>query len=268
MKRDWFGDATLRYASDDAVRHALEAPAVRFSGPEQFAGQNLYDHVGVCLTCGKYHPIPKGERVESQAVLDWHHKHRGHAVGAWPYKLLGFLDELKYRLAHNADAKVAYAADAAYTCTLTGLATSSTLLAGRESTGVSNASNKYLDELVSGFVTVGTSPTANTFIEVHVVGAIEDTPTYPDTFDGTDSAETVTSAGIKPSICRPVGIMLCDATTSDRTYPFAPLGIRQHFGDAMPTAHVLWVTHSTGVNLNATAANHALYHLPVYATVA
>jgi len=215
---------------------------------EQFAGWGYYDHCAICLTCGHEHLIAKQEQISEQPWLDWQHKHRGHEIFLIPHKLRGALGE-RQALRHNADAKIAYAADAAYTITLTGLA------------------NKYLDELVSGLITVGTSPTASTYIEVHAVGAIEDTPTWPDVFDGTDSAETVTSAGIKAAICRQVGIMLCDSTTSDRGYPFAPLGIRQLFGDGMPTAHVIFVTHSTGVNLNATAANHAIYHLPVYATV-
>lgn len=234
---------------------------------EQFAGWGLYDNVAVCLTCAHQHLIPKAEQITDQPWLDWLHKHNGHETFILPQKLLGRLGDQVSQLAHNADAKVAYAASAAYTITLTGLGTSSTLVAGRESTGLSNASNKYLDELVAGLITVGTTPTASTYIEVHAVGALDDTPTYPDVFDGTDSAETVTSAAIKAAICRPIGIMLVDATTSDRGYPFAPSGIRQLFGDALPPAHAIFVTHSTAVNLNATAANHYIKHTPVYATL-
>lgn len=233
------------------------------SAREQFAGWGMYDNEAVCLDCGHHHLIPKSEQISDQPWLDWNSKHRGHVTFLVPHRFLGRLDGLR----HNSDAKIAYASSAAYTITLTGLATSSTLVAGRESTALSNASNKYLDELVAGFVTVGTTPTANTSIEVHAVGSLNDTPTYPDVFDGTDSAETVTNTGVKMGICRPVGIMLVTATTSNIAYPFSPLGIRQLFGDGMPTAHVIFVTHSTAVNLNDTAANHAIYHTPVYATV-
>ena len=237
---------------------------------EQFAGWGLYDHVAVCLTCRKKHLIPKGEQIGSRAWLDWlvkHPAHLGHETFIIPESEIAALDAEVARLTHNADAKIAYAASAAYTITLTGLATSSTLLAGRESTALSNTTNKYLDELVAGVVTVGTSPTASTFIEAHAVGALNDTPAWPDVFDGTESAETVTTANIKAAICRPVGIMAVGTTTSDRAYPFSPLGLRQLFGDGLPPSHVIFVTHSTGVNLNATAANHAIYHTPVYATV-
>lgn len=237
------------------------------SAREQFAGWGMYDNVAVCLTCGVQHLIAKQEQVSAQPWLDWLTKHpEGHETFILPERALTKLGT-QVALRHNADAKIAYAASAAYTITLTGLATSSTLVAGRESTAVSNASNKYLDELVSGFVTVGTTPTASTFIEVHAIGSINDTPTYPDVFDGTDSAETVSNAGVKAAICRPVAVIQVPATTSDLAYPFAPLGIRQLFGDGLPTAHVLFVVHSTAVNLNATAANQAIYHTPVYATV-
>lgn len=236
---------------------------------EQFAGWGMYDNSAVCLTCGVQHLIAKSEQVSDQPWLDWLVKHpasRGCQTFILPHKLLSKLADVPLR--HNADAKVAYGASAAYTITLASLATSSTRLAGRESTALSNASNKYLDELVAGLVTVGTSPTANTYIEISVVGSLNDTPTYPDVFDGTDSDETITSAGIKAAITYPVALILVDATTSDRGYPFAPKGIRSFFGDALPTAHVLFASHNTGVNLNSTGGNHALYHTPVYGTIA
>jgi len=233
---------------------------------EQFAGWGMYDNSAVCLTCGHQHLIPKAEQVSEQPWLDWLAKHPGHQTFILPHKLLSQIEATP--LKHNADAKIAYAASAAYTITLASLATSSTLLAGRESNALSNASNKYLDELVAGVITVGTSPTASTGIEVSAVGALNDTPTYPDVFDGTDSAETVTSAGIKQAICLPLAIILVDATTSDRGYPFAPCGLRRCFGDGLPPAHVIFVAHSSGVNLNSTGGNHAIYHTPVYGTVA
>src|SRR3990172_6984099 len=237
---------------------------------EQFAGWGLYDNLAVCLTCGTKHLIPKAEQVSEQPWLNWLTKHPGHENFIVPYSVIGKLDGLR----HNADAKIAYAASAAYTITLTGLATSSTLVAGRESSALVNTSNKYLDVLVSGQIMVGTTPTANTLIEVHAVGAVQDgggTPTWPDVFDGTDSAETIGSVAdgvaIKLNICKPIASCPVTVTTSDVPHPFAPLGIRQLFGDGLPVSHVIFVTHSTAVNLNATASNHAIHHTPVYATV-
>lgn len=238
---------------------------------EQFAGANLYDNAAVCLAHGHQHLIPKGTNpVALQQWLDFQHKHRGcggDQVFILPYSALNRLGRRVAQLRDNADEKVSYAASAAYTITLTGLATSSTLITGRESSSVSNASNKYLDELVAGLITTSTSPTDAKSIEVHAIGALNDTPLWPDVFDGTDSGETITAAGVKYPICRSIALIQTN-NTSDVTYPFGPMGIRQQFGDALPVAHVIFVTHNTGVNLHATAANHAIYHTPVYFTVA
>lgn len=236
---------------------------------EQFAGWGMYDNTAVCLTCGVQHLVPKAEQITVQPWLDWLTKHPdGHETFIVPHKLLGRLGEVA-AMRHNADAKVAYAASAGYTITLTGLASSSTLLVGREGTGVSNASNKYIDELVAARIHVNeaSAVTASTYIELHVVGSLDDTPTYPDVFDGTDSGETIQSAGTKAAICRLVGAALVDATTTNLPYWIAPLGIRQLFGDALPPAHVPFVVHNTGQALGATAANHYVKHTPVYATV-
>lgn len=240
---------------------------------EQFAGWGMYDNVAICLACRTQHLIAKGEQITNQPWYDWLKKH-AHCGGSdtvfiVPHGLLGQLGRAVAQgqaLRDNANVKAEYAASAAYTITLTSLASGSTLLAGREGNSLSNTTNKYLDELVSALITTGTTPTAGV-IEVHVVGSLDDTPTWPDVFDGTDSAETITSADIKASICAQIGGVI-NSTTSNVGYPFRPTGIRQFFGDAMPPAHVPFVTHSTVAALNATATNHFVKHTPVYATVA
>ena len=57
--------------------------------------------------------------------------------------------------------KIGYNADAALTFTLASLASSASLVAGRESTAVDNGTTLAVDYLVSGKITTGTSPTAN-----------------------------------------------------------------------------------------------------------
>jgi flagellar hook-associated protein FlgK len=242
------------------------------SARQQFAGWGYYDHVAICLHCKTEHLIPKAEQVSNQPWYDWLHKHRfcggDETVFILPHSLRSALGEklAQIPLRENANVKAEYAASAAYTITLTSLASGSTLLAGREGNSLSNATNKYLDELVSARITTGTTPTAGV-IEVHIVGSQDDTPTWPDVFDGTDSTETVTSADIKASICAQVGGVI-NSTSSNIAYDFRPVGIRQFFGDAMPPSHVPFVTHSTVAALNATATNHFIKHTPVYATVA
>lgn len=165
-----------------------------------------------------------------------------------------------------ADIKTAYGASAALTITLASLATSSTLVAGRESTAIDNTSNKYLDALVGGKITTGTAPTTAKSILVYVYASLNDTPLYPDVFDGTDSVETVTSTDIRNASLVLAAAMTTDAT-SDRTYWVRPFSVANCFGGVMPKFWGVFVTHDTAVNLNATGSNHALYYTPVYETV-
>lgn len=160
--------------------------------------------------------------------------------------------------------KIEYAASSALTFGLASLATDSNLLAGRESNAVDNTTNKYTDYLLAGKITTGTSPTQGKEIDVFVVGLMEDA-TFPDVFDGTDSAETVTNAGIRDAVCKPVA-SIAVSSTSNVGYYFGPVSVASLFGGSLPKKFVVFVTHNTGVALNATAGNHAVYVTGVYST--
>lgn len=152
------------------------------------------------------------------------------------------------------------------TITLASLATSSTLLVGSESNHVDNTTNLDLDHLLSGKITTGTTPTVSTVIEVWIYAPISmasGTPTYPDVFDGTSSAETVTSDNVKQSMLRRAWSTAVDAT-SDRTYFMPPTSIASLFG-AMPPFWGAFVTHSTVAALNSTGGNHDLSYFRVQA---
>jgi hypothetical protein len=156
---------------------------------------------------------------------------------------------------------IGYAASSAVTIALASLASNSGLTTGVESDAVDNTTNKYLDFLIAGKVTTGTTPTAGT-IGIYAVGISDDT-NWPDVFDGTGSAETITSADIKNAICRPVIEMVAD-TTSNRTYPFGPVSVASLFGGALPKKFTVFAAHSTVAALNATAGNHAIWITPIY----
>lgn len=164
-----------------------------------------------------------------------------------------------------ADIKVAYGTASDATITLASLASDTNLLAGRESAEIVNTSTLALDYLISGKITAGTSPTASRSIEVWAVGSWDGT-NWPDVFDGTESAETVTSADIKASVCRLIAAM-ATANNSDRTYHFGPVSVAAAFGGVVPPKFVVFVVHNTGVNLNSTAGNHQIRLQPVYETV-
>lgn len=151
---------------------------------------------------------------------------------------------------------VNYDTPAAITIAPENVASSSSFVAGVESDAVSNATNKYVDALVSGFWTCGTTPTANTQVNIYVYAQHDDTPTYQDVFDGTSSAETVTSAGVLSGVVKLLGTLTVDATTSNRAYYLAPTSVAARFGGVLPKRWGLFIAHNTGVNSNSTAGNH------------
>jgi hypothetical protein len=164
------------------------------------------------------------------------------------------------------DFKLAYAASSALTITLASLASDTAILVGRESTAWDNSSNKYLDLLLGGKITTGTSPTAARAIEVWAYAQVEDTPTYPDGITGSDSGRTLTSRDILFASLR-LAASLTVTANSNVAYWMGPISIASLFGGVLPKKGGVWVAHNTVAALHATAGNHALYIQPVYATV-
>lgn len=150
----------------------------------------------------------------------------------------------------------------ALTISLASLASGSSgvYTAGRESDAVDNTSNVDVDHLLAGKIRTGTSPTASRSINVYVYANISSssgTPTYADVLDGTDSAETFTSANVMNSAVRLAASMLTD-NTSDRDYFFGPVSVASLFGGVLPKFWGVYVAHDSGVNLNSTGGNHVL----------
>lgn len=152
-----------------------------------------------------------------------------------------------------------YGTKVTMTITLASLATSSTLTVGRESTAVDNKdTDDAIDALVGGIVTVGTTPTANTQIEIWAYGSYDDT-NFSGAATGTDAALTPTAK----STMRLLEVIPNSGTTSNVAYKWGPKSIAQAFGGIVPVQWGIWVTHNTGVNLNSTAGNHEIEYFPV-----
>ena len=138
---------------------------------------------------------------------------------------------------------------------LSALASSATFVAGRESSQVDNTTNKYVDVLVSGSVSVGTTPTANTSILIYVYGAETSLATTAiDVLDGTDSAETLTNVGILNALRLGAAINVPAATT-DVQYFVLPFSVAALFGGVVLKFWGLFVAHNTAVNLRSNAIN-------------
>jgi hypothetical protein len=237
--------------------------------------------VGLCLDCRKRHEYACTALDFVQRMSDWHQKHLGHRIEfrtprrKVPRRLPREVErvwedanEAPWWLAfkENADILLAYAASAAYTFGLASLASSATLVAGRESTAVNNTTSKYLDYLVGGRTRTGTTVTAGT-IELWAYANTDDTPTYPDVFDGTDSAETVTSVDIKRA-CLKLLASIPNDTTNSRDYWVGPVSIAAAHGGLVPKYHGLFLSHSSVAALDATAGNHVWSMTGAYMTSA
>lgn len=232
--------------------------------------------IAYCGECGQKHDIdPQGGTHQYQ---DWYAKHCGHfgvgfsspnrvtkkakRVSAIPRSYTTFDDYIS-----NADIKVAYGASASPTFTLNSLAASSTLLAGRESTAIDNgASVKYLDWLASGVFKAAASNNQAGSIYVCVVAALNDTPAWPDVFDGTDSTETVSKSGVFNSVCKFLAAIAADNTAS-QDWPFGLSSVASCFGGWVPDQFVYFVTHNIQTSTNAwNSSGNSFNHTPVYAT--
>lgn len=132
--------------------------------------------------------------------------------------------------------------------------------AGQESTAVDNTSNVDLDHLLSGIITTGTSPTASRSINIYVyanISSASGTPTYPDVLDGTDSAETFTSANVMNAAVKFAAGIIVD-NNSNRSYYFGPVSVASLFGGVLPKFWGVYIAHDTAVALNSTAGNHKI----------
>lgn len=245
----------------------------------------------LCHDCKKKHPIRLRRGVQDGQLSDWWVKHQGHAVEFLreaPPKgqgviatVRGWFRQLSQKVASrrldaaipwlsyadNVNDLVAYAASGNLTWTLASLASSSTLLAGRESNVVDNTANLYYDYLFGGYSTVGTSPSIPTYIEVWLHGSLDDTPHYVDPLVGSDAAATFASGSLKSNALTLLTKMQLDITTSNVKYPQYPTGIAQLFGASGPPKRWgAWMTQSTGANLHATAGNHVWSQTGLYGT--
>lgn len=154
-----------------------------------------------------------------------------------------------------ATATINYSSNTAITMDLANLASSTTFVAGRESSQIDNTTNKYIDAIVSGTISVGTTPTANTQINVYVWGADTSLATTAlDVLDGTDSAETLTNTGILYALKLGTSITV-PAATSDVVYPILPFSVAARFGGVLPKFWGLFVSHNTVAALRNTAVN-------------
>ena len=150
---------------------------------------------------------------------------------------------------------IVYGSWTSITCTTTSLATSSTLLAGRQSAVVDNTTTLADDYLIGGTVASGSGTlTANTSIEIWLSGLADGT-SYTAGLGGGDAAATLTSNGVK--YLMPLAASITQVGTSTVTYNVGPISVANCFGGVCPSKFCFWIVHNTGQNLGATAIKYA-----------
>ena len=168
------------------------------------------------------------------------------------------------------DIKLKYGSSVAFTVTnLHSLAASSTFVAGWSSASVNNASNENLDFMVSGTFTTAASNRQAGTIEVWIMGALDDTPTWPTTASGTPGTEgalSFTAVEQKNAWCRLL-TAIAVTNTNSQVFAFPPISIAQLFGGAPPKNWAVFVTGNAATSTNAqfAASGSLISYTPVLA---
>ena len=135
----------------------------------------------------------------------------------------------------------------AITFDVSSLATSSTFVAGRESTQIDNTSNNYVNVLVHCDGITGhasTAPTVGQQIRLYLWGSdVSLATTALDTLDGTDSAETLGHVSVLNSL-NLVAAPTVTVATAGLVYYIQPFSVARYFGGVVPNFWGLFLAHN------------------------
>jgi hypothetical protein len=167
------------------------------------------------------------------------------------------------------DIKLKYpAASTSQTVTnLHSLASSQDWTAGWTSASVNNTSNVYMDYMYGMTFTTNASNRQAGSINIYVIAALNDTPTWPTTASGTigtEGALSFTDTEERDTLCRLLGSITVDNTAS-AIYTFPATGIAQLFGGVIPPYHAIYVAQncSTTTTAGLASSGSAVYYTPV-----
>jgi hypothetical protein len=147
------------------------------------------------------------------------------------------------------------------------LASSQDWLTGWSSASFNNTSNKYVDMLIGVTFTTHASNRQAGFINIYVVPALNDTPTWPATATGTigtEGALSFTDTEERDSLCELIAQIAVDNTAS-AIYAKLCAGIASRFGGSLPPYYAIYISHncSTTTTAGLAAAGSAVYASPV-----
>lgn len=149
-----------------------------------------------------------------------------------------------------ADVKIAYGSSSNLTVTnLHSLAASASWIAGWESDAIDNSSNLYVDYLVTAKFTMTSSNNQAGEIRIYIVPELDDS-TWPDAFDGTESAESITDTEERDAVAVLAKAIACDTSTGAVLYS-APFSVAALFGGVCPRKFVIFITGNGATSTNA-----------------
>lgn len=168
------------------------------------------------------------------------------------------------------DIKLQYVASVAPTVTnLHSLASSQDWTTGWSSDSISNTTNEYLDYLVAGTFTTHASNRQAGVINVYIVAAMNDTPTWPAAASGTwgtEGAVSFVDTEQRDSASRILYSIVVDNGASE-VYSFPPTSVAMLFGGIAPPAFAIYVSQnaSTTTTAGLASSGSAIYYTPVVA---
>lgn len=155
-----------------------------------------------------------------------------------------------------ANIKDAISAVSSFTITLASLA-NSTAGVGRQSTMIDNSTNLYQGALIALSIKVGTTPTANSLIDVYLLRSNKDITAIRD--DGAGASD----AGLTVVNAQKLGSILVNTATTGTVYK--ALFDTRALG-ALGNEWGIAIVNGSGVALDATEANHTKSWQGIYQT--
>lgn len=149
-----------------------------------------------------------------------------------------------------------YSGNNPITIDLSGLASSSSFLSGRESNQIDNTGDKFAEAIVGGSFIVGTTPAITGGLKIFAWGSDTSLITNPlDVLDGVDSAETFTSTSLGATV-KPVSFTPVLVNTSDTKYIVSNFGVATMLGlPVLPKFWGLFVAHNMTAALKTDTGN-------------
>ena len=148
-----------------------------------------------------------------------------------------------------ADLEVKYGTKTNLTITVASLADGS----ARESTSVSNGTNKFQGVQVGGFIQANSSGVSATgYVNVFAYGSVDDGTTNSDAATGTDSAHTLEDNAIL------LGRVSLNANS--QVAQFGPFSLESVFNGMVPEDWGIIIENQSGAALDSTGGNHEIHY--------